>query len=88
MPHIEGLVRPTEPTTPFDLSEPKLSEVERFLKKARSSSSPGHNGIPCKVYKKCDGLRKLLWKLLKVSWRNDIIPLSWCQAKGVYIPEE
>ena len=88
MPHIEGLVRPTEPTTPFDLSEPKLNEMDKFLKKARSASSPGHNGVPYKVYKKCDGLRKILWKLLRVVWRNDIMPVSWCQAEGVYIPKE
>ncbi len=34
---IEGLVRPTEPGVPFDLSEPKMSEIEAVLRKARAA---------------------------------------------------
>ena len=70
MSHIEGLVHPTEPSVPFDISPPKLSEIEQFLKKSRSASSPGNNGVPYKVYKKCAKLRKTLWNLLKVAWRT------------------
>ncbi len=88
MPHIDGLVHPTTPSVPFDISEPKISEIEQFLKKTRAGSSPGNNGIPYKVYRKCTKLRKILWKLLKVAWRTNIVPEFWCQAEGVYIPKE
>ena len=46
------LIHPTEPTAPFDLSEPKLCSLQKFLKKTRSSSSPGTMGYPIK-YTKC-----------------------------------
>ncbi len=88
MSHIEGLVHPTEPSVPFDISPPKMYEIEQFLKKSRSASSPGNNGVPYKVYKKCTKLRKILWNLLKVAWRTDVVPRLWCQAEGVYIPKE
>ena len=88
MADMEGLVKPTHPGEQFDLSPPKLSEVERFINKARSASAPGPSGVPYKVYKKCGELRKALWKLLKVIWRQDVVPLSWSAAEGVYIPKE
>ncbi|KAI8490092.1 hypothetical protein Bbelb_321620 [Branchiostoma belcheri] len=88
MPNIEGLVRPSQPGVEFDVSEPKLSEVVKFIDKARTASAPGPNGVPYKVYKKCEQLRKRLWKLLKVVWRQDVVPLSWNKADGVYIPKE
>ena len=46
MPVIAGLVRPTKPGVEFDLSEPKLAEVEKFISKARAASAPGPNGVP------------------------------------------
>ena len=88
MPAIAGSVRPTKPGVEFDLSEPKLAEVEKFISKARAASAPGPNGVPYKVYKKCGELMKTLWRLLKVVWRQDVVPLSWSEAEGVYIPKE
>ncbi len=88
MPEFTGLVRPSQPGVMFDVSEPKLSEVTRFINKARAASAPGPNGIPYKVYKKCEALRKYLWRLLKVVWRQDLVPLAWSEGEGVYIPKE
>jgi len=88
MPDIHGLVRPTRPGIEFDISEPKFTEVESFIMKARSASAPGPNGIPYKVYKKCGKLRKFLWRLLKVVWRKEEVPSTWNKAEGVYIPKE
>ena len=88
MPDIEGLVRPTRPGTEFDTAEPRLAEVDRFIMRARSVAAPGPNGVPYKVYKKCEKLRKYLWRLLKVVWRKGKVPGSWNKAEGVYIPKE
>ena len=49
---MSGLINPTGPSVPFNLSEPKLSEVEKYLKKARTASSPGPSGVPYAVFKK------------------------------------
>ena len=88
MPDIASLVTPTKPGVEFDLSEPKLAEVEKFISKVRAASAPGPNGVPYKVYKKCGELRKSLWRLLKVVWRQDVVPLFWSEAECVYIPKE
>ena len=85
--HIEGLIRPTEPTVSFDVSESKLSEVESFLKKARTKASPGPSGVPYGVFKKCKKLCHFLWVQLKVLWRINVVPETWNKA-GVYIPKE
>ena len=88
MPDTEGLVRPTRPGTEFDTAEPRFAEVERFIMKARSTAAPGPNGVPYKVYKKCEKLRNYLWRLLKVVWRKGEVPTSWNKAEGVYIHKE
>ena len=64
---MPGLVRPTEPGVQFDLGPLKVKELETFLRKARSASAPGPNGIPYRVYKKCDDIRKFLFRLLKTA---------------------
>ena len=33
-------------------------------------------------------MQHLLWKLLKVAWRNEIVLEVWARADGVYIPKE
>ena len=85
---IAGPVRLAAPTTQFDLSEPRLKEVIGFVRRAHAGASPGPNGIPYKVYKACPRLLQLLWKLLKVVWRQEVVPSFWGEADGVYIPKE
>ena len=63
-------------------------EVVEIVKKAREASAPGPNGFPCKVYKKCPKLLKLLRRLQKVVWREGKIPLCWKQAENSFIPKE
>ena len=66
-----GLQRPTAPGVPFDLSDMKKKEVDDFVKKARSKSSPGNDGISYKMYKHCPKLRKQLFLLLRHMFRKD-----------------
>ena len=72
----------------FDVSEPKLLEVESFLRKARTKASPGPSGVPYGVFKKCKKLCHFLWVQLKVLWRINVVPETWNKAEGVYIPKE
>ena len=85
---MSGLINPIEPSVPCNLSEPKLSDVEKYLKKARTASSPGPSSVPYAVFKKCSSIRHALWEMLKVLWGNDVVPDSWSTAQGVYIPKE
>lgn len=74
---LEGrLCCPEEPTIPFDDGELKWQEVNDFIRKARGRSAPGPNGIPYRVYKNCERLRRRLWRLLKVVRRKNHLPGS------------
>jgi hypothetical protein len=77
-----------EPTNALDSSEPTLREVQEVVKKARSGSAPGPNGIPYKVYKMCPRLVRRLWILLKTVWKKGKVPDCWKQAEGIFIPKE
>lgn len=84
----DALTTPPEPTVDFNLKEPRLSEVEEVVRRARSSSAPGPSGVPYKVYKNCPKLRHRLWRILKVIWRKGKIAQSWRYVEGVYIPKD
>lgn len=60
----DALTTPPEPTVDFNVKEPRLSEVEEVVRRARSSSAPGPSGVPYKVYKNCPKLRHRLWRVL------------------------
>lgn len=85
---IEGLVRPTRPGVAFNDGELRFSEVQAVVRKARAASSPGQNGLSYKLFKYCPGVLKKLWRLMRIAWREGVVPKSWCIAEGVYIPKE
>ncbi|KAJ8347374.1 hypothetical protein SKAU_G00287750 [Synaphobranchus kaupii] len=64
------------------------SEVANTVKRARSASAPGPNGVPYRLYKNTPGILKYLWKLMKVAWRKESIPKAWRRAGGILIPKE
>ena len=84
--HCDRIEKVPEPVIPMDT--PTWKEIVDIMKKSRSAFSPGQNGIPYKVYKKCQRILKHLWRLLKVVWRKEKIPLYWQQAEGCFIPKE
>ena len=80
--------RPTPPTSKFNIMPPKLSEVRHVVEKARSSSAPGPNGVPYKLYKNCPKVLELLWYLMRTVWKKRSIPSEWQRAVAVFIPKE
>ena len=54
---------------------------------AKCISSPGLNGIPYKVYKKCPKINKFPFKFFLSCMNKGIIPLQWQSAKEIYIPK-
>ena len=85
---MPGLTRPTVPGVPFDCGELKWHEVRDFVQRAKATSAPGQNGLSFKFFKKCPSALRELWRILRVLWRREIVPQSWCRAEGVYIPKE
>lgn len=80
--------RPAPPSFLFNADLPKLSEVAEVVRKARAASAPGPNGISYKLYKYCPGVQRYLWNLLRVAWKNQVIPSEWRRAVTVFIPKE
>jgi hypothetical protein len=78
-PH-PSLPRPAQPTHKFVKTFPSFAEFPNLCRKKKNNGSPGLNGIPYIVYKKCEKLRRLLWMLLRYIWRHKKIPTSWQQC--------
>ncbi|KAJ7992784.1 hypothetical protein DPEC_G00282290 [Dallia pectoralis] len=70
------------PEHQLDTRPPTWSEVKDTVKRTRTASAPGPNGVPYRLYK------KVLWKLMKVTWGKGIIPRAWRRAGGILIPKE
>ena len=77
-----------EPSTEFDTSPPRWSEVQQVIERARAASAPGPNGVPYKVLKNCPGLPKALWRRMVAAWKTQSIPPSWCKEVTTFIPKE
>ena len=72
----------------FNDDPPVYKEFAKKLRKTRSKSAPGPNGVPYLVYKRCPGVAKLLFNYLRLLWRRNIVSDAWRQAEGIFIPKE
>ena len=88
LPDMRGLKHPTTPGVRFQLGPIKEKEVDEFVRKARAKSAPGGDGVSYKVFKYCDGLRHILFELLRDLWEDKELVEGWCRAEGVYLPKE
>ena len=76
-----------EPNVDFKNDPPTFAEFMKRLRKTRSKSAPGPNGVPYVIYKRCPGLAKQLWSYLKKMWKENLISDSWRKAEGILIPK-
>ena len=72
----------------FDDNPPAFKEFATKLRRTRSKSAPGPNGVPYLVYKRCPGVAKLLWNYLRLLWRRNLVSNAWREAEGIFIPKE
>ncbi len=80
--------RPPEPSTQFDTSPPKWSEVKQVVEHVRAVLAAGPNGVPYRVYKNWPLVLKLLWKLMGIAWKSKTIPPAWNKSATTFIPKE
>lgn len=78
---------PKELVIPFDDGEPRWQIID-LIRKARGRSAPWPNGIPYRVYKSCERLKRHLRKLLKAAWMKNFLPESRLIAEGCFISTE
>ena len=76
------------PNKPFNDIPPTYSEFAKKLRKARSKSSPGPNGVPYLLYKRCPETARIMWRYLKAIWKSNKISAAWREAEGIFIPKE
>ena len=84
----ENMQEYKEPFVEFNDSLPSWGEFNKHLRKTRSKSAPGPNGVPYIVYKRCPGLARLLFLYLRGIWKKKGISKSWRKAEGIFIPKE
>ena len=77
-----------EPLVELNKSPLQLGDFSKRLRKTRSKSAPGPNGVPYLVYKRCPGIARQLFSYLKGMWKNNMISESWQKAEGTFIPKE
>jgi len=77
--------RPKLPDFEFDLSTPTLRDLQTAVKGKSNRNAPGINAITFLVYKKCPGLLKYLFRVIKRVWMSRQIPRSWQCALVVLI---
>ena len=85
---LGSLQKYDEPEVPFNDAPPTYKEFMEKLRKTRSKSAPGPNGVPYVVYKRCPGVAKQLWFYLRDLWKRNTISDEWRKAEGVFIPKE
>jgi hypothetical protein len=77
---LEEMVRPDLPSHLFDLKPPTLADLRRSVAKKSNRATPGVNGIPYIVYKRCDSVLRLLHKLSWRIWKTKSVPDDWAVA--------
>jgi len=80
--------KPAPQTAVFNIMPPKLSEVRQVVEMARSSSVPGANGIPYKLYKNYPKVLDMPWYFMRTAWKKQLIQFEWQRAVAVFIPKE
>ena len=86
--NINFLISLEPPSVEFNVKSPTWKEIQGVVKADRTSAAPGPNGVPYTVYKRCPGILKLLWKVLRTIWRKGRVADQWRQDEGVLIPKE
>ena len=77
-----------EPLVGFNNIPPSLGQFSKRLRKTRSKSAPGPNGVPYLVYKRCPGIARQLFSYMNGMWKKNAISDSWQKAEGIFIPKE
>ena len=86
--NCEEMWKYPEPEHPINNDCPSFKEFNQKLRKTRTKSAPGPNGVPYRVYKRCPKVARLLWEYLRNLWERNEISNSWRKAEGIFIPKE
>ena len=78
----------SDPQVKFKDNLPVYGDFNKRLRRTRSGSAPGPNGLPYLVYKRCPGIARQLFSYMKGMWKEKAISKAWRKAEGIFIPKE
>ena len=84
---LSGLPDAHDPRKVFEMGELNWEEFKTKLKSRRNKSSPGPNGVPYLVYKRCPRVTLIIFKILSTLWEKKIVPLQWRIGEAILIPK-
>ena len=84
---MAGIPDAKNPVCPFECTVPTYEDFEKKIKSRRNGSSPGPNGVPYVVYKRCERVRRLLYECLSKLWLKGNVPLQWRIGESILIPK-
>ncbi|XP_063680027.1 uncharacterized protein LOC134815422 [Bolinopsis microptera] len=84
---MAGIPDAKDPVYPFVCTVPTYEEFEKKIKTRRNGSSPGPNGVPYIVYKRCARLRELLYACISKLWLSNSVPLQWRIGESILLPK-
>ena len=79
---LNSLLKHDEPNHQYNDAPPTYKEFTAKLRKTRSKSAPGPNGVPYLVYKRCQGVAKQLWFYLRELWKKMSSVMSREKQRG------
>ena len=82
---LEGLPLAEKPSKEFQMEVLGWEDFEKKLKSRRNKSSPGPNGVPYTVYKRCSRLRRVIFDILSLLWIDKKVPRDWKIGESVLI---
>ena len=81
------MVRPEIPKIVFDLKEPTLRDLEYVIRRKRNGATPGINGLPYLIYKKCPSTLRVLRHIFSRIWKSGEVPSEWGIAFVILLPK-
>ena len=84
---LEGLPEAPEPEFSFTMDKLCRADFDKKLKNRRNKSSPGPNGVPYVVYKRCPHITHTVYLLLNNLWQEKTVPLQWRFGEAILIPK-
>ena len=87
LPPLPGLPDAPVVQVPFVTTRFDFKKFQKLLVTRRNGSSPGSNGIPYKVYKRCDMIASFLFDIFNRCAKNGVVPIMWRHAFVSFVPK-
>jgi len=85
--NLKGMPDIPTPAKRFVMEDLDWESFQRKLRSRRNKSSPGPNGVPYLVYKRCPRIAFIVFRILSSLWKDKRVPLQWRVGEAILIPK-